>query len=69
MLLLPHKGGLDERGDVPVRQFDLEPLASVIQSDPHGSTVLQRSVISIVCRNLTSPGGQNPVIVNRVMRV
>jgi hypothetical protein len=27
MLLLPHKGGLDERGDVPVRQFDLEPLA------------------------------------------
>jgi hypothetical protein len=67
--LLPHKGGLDERGDVLVRQFDLEPLASVIQPDLHGSTVLQRSVISIVCRNLTSPGGQNPVIVNRVMRV
>jgi hypothetical protein len=30
------KGRLDERGDVPVRQFDIEPLASVIQSDPHG---------------------------------
>src|SRR5215471_5460453 len=41
---------------VPVRQFDLEPLASVIQSDPHSSTALQRSLISIECRNLTSPG-------------
>ncbi len=68
MLLLPHKGGLDERGDVPVRQFDLEPFASIIQSDPHGSTVLQPSVISIECRNLTGPGCQNPVIVSRVMR-
>ena len=51
-----------------VRQFDFEPRASVIQSDPRGLIVLQRSVISIERRNLTSSGSQNPVIVNHVMR-